>query len=97
MTTEPEPDFSIVAEDRLVAYVWRRQGGALRRGTGKASEPIAAVAYAEILSFDRGREALLRDAAKGAADLDAFLFAVALEGLRVLPGRFVPNARFRRF
>jgi hypothetical protein len=94
---EPEPDFSLVAENRLVAYVWRRQGGALRRGDGKTRRDLATLTYAEIVTFDRRREDLLRTAAADSADLDAFLFAVQLEGLRVVAGRFVPNARHRRF
>lgn len=94
---EREPDFSIVAGDRLVAYVWAHADGALRRASARSEAPLATVPYAEILAFDHQREALLVAAAAAAADVDAFLFEVQLEGLRVLPGRYVPDARFRRF
>lgn len=93
-----QPHFSIVAGDRLVAYVWRRQNGTIRRaGSHSDDDPPQAVAYADLLVFDAGHAALLGELAKKAVDFDAFRFKVELEEFRWVDGAVKPDARSRRF
>ncbi len=93
-----EADFTLLAEDRLVAYLWRRaEGGHLRRGSGEGALALGAIPYAELHLFDRRREPLLLRLVAESADLEALLFAVQLEGLRVVAGPVTPHPRQGRF
>ncbi|MEE8409207.1 MAG: hypothetical protein V3T05_06360 [Myxococcota bacterium] len=92
------PDFSVIAGDRLVAYVWRREHGTIRRaGTrGDAAEPQA-VPFADVLIFDAAHATLLAELARDAGDIDNFRFKVELEEFRWVEGAATPDARMRRF
>jgi hypothetical protein len=91
----PPADFTILANHRLVAYVWKKEDGAFRHAGAGAAQ--TAVPFADVLCYDAGRAELLLQLIARASDLDAFRFAVELEGLQWLSGAAAPHARMRRF
>lgn len=91
------PDFSVLKQHRLVAYLWRATTGALRRAGASAREPLCAIGYAEIVCFAKVDEPALTGVAQAAPDFDALLFGLGLEGYEVVAGRVEPHARVRRF
>lgn len=91
------PDFSVLRDQRLVAYLWRAEGGSLRRAGGTSRPPLCGVPCAEISCFVATEEALLTRVATACADFDVLLFRLGLEGFEVVAGRYEPHARLRRF
>ena len=90
-------DYSVLIEDRLIAYLWRADSGRLRRAGAKGETPLAEVAFAEILLFDAGRIELIKEVVTASTDFDALLFKLGLESFDVRPGEMAPDVRCRRF
>jgi hypothetical protein len=90
-------DYSVLADNRLVAYLWRSETGHLRRAGAKGAEPIVDVAFAEILLFDATRVEVMRKIVAASTEFDALLFKLGLDGFEVRDGEVAPHARRRRF
>jgi hypothetical protein len=96
--SDAPPDFSVVARERLVAHVWKRDGGGKLRRAGNAPNPdLADLPWAEVHVFDPARAKLLAELAAKSADLDAWFFELGMEGLDVKPGAVKPNFGSRSF
>ncbi len=93
----PPADFSIMARERLVAHIWKRDGGGKLRRAGAAGLELCDVPWAEIHVFDVGREKLLSELVARSADLEAYLFELQLEELAVRPGAAQPSSGSRSF
>lgn len=87
-----DPDYSVLSEARLVAYVWEGTGE-LRRG----KRVLATVAFAHIEAFASDVEPLLARLAAQAPDLENFLFKLRIEGLEVRSGAARPHAHMKSF
>ena len=90
-------DFTVIRRDRLVAYVWRREGGHLRNAGTRGEEPICEVGFADVVCYQSQEVELLTAIVQRARDLDGCLFELRLEGFRIEPGAFSPHANMRRF
>jgi len=91
------PDFSLLVEDRLIAYLWRDETGGLAVASAKEATAIAACAFATIKLFDRRHAEKLTAVVAASTDFDALLFKLGLEGFDVVAGAVAPDARRRRF
>jgi hypothetical protein len=91
------PHYSVVARDRLVAYVWVRPAGGQLRRAGNAGMVICDVPWAEVHVLDRMHEKLLVGLVPDSKELDAWLFKLQLEGLRVENGKVQPAYFMRSF
>ena len=91
----PPPTHSVLHTGRLVAYVWAGEAGSLRRGVN--GEVLCEIAFADIVSFDRGRDSLLVELAAKSGELEAFVFKLGLEGFEVVDGAAEPSAGNRQF
>ena len=94
---ESAADYSVLADQLLVAYVWRREPGHLRHAGTRGQTPLAELAYADILLFDDRRVSAFQEIVKASTDFDALLFKLGLEGFEVVTGEVKPHARQRRF
>ncbi len=88
-------DYSVLWEERLVAYLWRRSPGRIYRNQHQA--PLAETHFVEVQLFDSLRVELFVRLAGQAKNFDAFLFELGLEGFTVTPGAVAPAAHNRRF
>ena len=94
---DESPDYSLIANDRLVAYIWQRENGHLRHAGAKGKETLAEIAFAEILVFDPQRASTIKEIVLTSRDFDTLLFKLGVEGFDVAQGTAKPNARHRRF
>ena len=95
-TLPEEPDYSVLFDGRLVAYVWRTEGGTFRRA-GKQERVVCELPFAEIHSFQPSKHELLQALVQKSKSLDAFLYKLGMEGFRVLEGISRPDATVRKF
>ena len=94
---EAAADFSVLRDQRLIAYLWRRDAGHLRRAGAKGELPLAELAFGEVVVFDAASVPAFETIVKASADFDALLLELGLEGFDVVPGEIKPHARQRRF
>ncbi|MBI5509369.1 MAG: hypothetical protein HY903_11510 [Deltaproteobacteria bacterium] len=97
MAETPAPDYSVLLDDRLVAYLWRCEAGAIRRAGAQAEAPLAPLTFADVLLFDMKHAPRFVELGAASADFDALLFKIGLEGFQVVAGAAAPDARRRRF
>jgi hypothetical protein len=94
---EATADYSVLADKRLVAYLWRREAGHLRRAGVRGETSLAEIAYADIFLFDAQGVTTFREVVAASADFDALLFKLGLEGFEVVAGEVQPRSCQRRF
>jgi hypothetical protein len=96
MPSEPlrgPADHTVMTPDGLlVAHIWKTPGSLRKAGAVGDATPLA---WAHVEVF--GSFELVARLAAGAADLEAFLFTLELEDLRVRAGEARPSATHRRF
>lgn len=95
-----EPCQSLLADGRLVAYVYRDPAtDAETRGVHRAGceQRIADLDDGRVEVFSRAHEALMARVAEEKPELEGFLFRLQVEGLELREGRVQPVATIRRF